>query len=319
MENKSFDNVSWLLDAVVSNFCMSIVDDFVRENADFQYNAGMSPKIVRTTDGKCCKWCDKLAGTYDYEKVRNTGNDVFRRHRNCGCIVAYDPGDGRIQNAHSKEWTTREEYDKLLQEKEHITPQQREDIARMKQEGGHARIPADVEGDFSDFPELTISEKERTAFSELFKNTQITRLEHGCVIQANGTIRFTDAGLPGKVKITISEDDGMGISIFHSHTNDTPFSGFDFIRFADKRVDAIGVVTNNGDVFVAYIRDGFRPPIGQEFEDIVAMLAKEADIAVMRDPRFYEWTYEEKSYMTIREKAFLIARYFGWEIQAGKL
>lgn len=112
MENKSFDNVSWLLGDPISNFCMSIVDDFVRTNADFHYKAGLYPRIIRSTDGKCCEWCSKLAGVYEYADVSGRGNDVFRRHRNCGCIVVYDPADGtkQYQNVHSKGWMSEEQY-----------------------------------------------------------------------------------------------------------------------------------------------------------------------------------------------------------------
>lgn len=76
----------------VENFMEGYVDDFVRENARFQYEAGLEPKVIRTAAGKCCKWCDNLAGTYNYEDVKDKGNDVWRRHRNCHCTVDYDPG-----------------------------------------------------------------------------------------------------------------------------------------------------------------------------------------------------------------------------------
>ncbi len=61
------------------------------KNADFHYNAGLRPKIIRTAVGKTCKWCQSMAGVYDYSKVSNTGNNVFRRHANCDCTVVYDP------------------------------------------------------------------------------------------------------------------------------------------------------------------------------------------------------------------------------------
>ena len=91
----------------VGNCLEGYVDDFVRENADFQYRAGLSPTIERRTAGKCCAWCMKLAGSYPYEDVRDRGNDVFRRHRNCHCQILYDPGNGsrRRQNVHSRQWT----------------------------------------------------------------------------------------------------------------------------------------------------------------------------------------------------------------------
>ena len=115
-----YDTVRWVLNEPVINFAQNVVDTSVRENARFQASAGLRPKIIRTaeapgqrtvTRGKKkyiyivpCKWCNNLVGVYDYFEVSNTGNDVFRRHENCRCTVEYDPGDGRRQNVHSKEW-----------------------------------------------------------------------------------------------------------------------------------------------------------------------------------------------------------------------
>ena len=97
------------LDSLETN-AKSVVDDSVRKNADFHYNAGLRPKIIRTTVGKTCKWCQSMAGVYDYSKVSNTGNNVFRRHANCDCTVVYDPGDGskRVQDVWSKRIDYRE-------------------------------------------------------------------------------------------------------------------------------------------------------------------------------------------------------------------
>ena len=90
-------------EAVVTN-AKSYYDISVRKNAEFQYKSGLSPKIIRTAVGKTCKWCQSLAGTYDYYDVSDTGNDVFRRHSNCDCIVVYSPRKGRKQNVWTKEW-----------------------------------------------------------------------------------------------------------------------------------------------------------------------------------------------------------------------
>ena len=100
-----FDDIAYMLGEPLVNFAQTIVDDTVRANADFQYKAGLSPKIIRTSTGKCCKWCDKLAGTYEYEEVSDVGNNVFRRHKYCKCLVEYDPGDGTKQNVHTKKWS----------------------------------------------------------------------------------------------------------------------------------------------------------------------------------------------------------------------
>lgn len=92
----------------VENASMAIVDDSVRANADFQYEVGRSPKIIRESGGGCCKWCADLDGVYDYESVRH-GSDVFRRHANCRCVVEFDAGNGSRQNVHTRRMVSRSE------------------------------------------------------------------------------------------------------------------------------------------------------------------------------------------------------------------
>lgn len=75
----------------------SFHDDHVRVNAEARYRAGMAPKIVRTASFGCCKWCASLEGSYPYEDVADTGNDVFRRHERCKCTVDY-VCDGKVKN-----------------------------------------------------------------------------------------------------------------------------------------------------------------------------------------------------------------------------
>ena len=52
-----FDDIAYMLGEPIINFTQSVVDDTIRENADFQYEAGLSPKIKRTVTGGCCEWC----------------------------------------------------------------------------------------------------------------------------------------------------------------------------------------------------------------------------------------------------------------------
>ncbi|MDO5016548.1 MAG: hypothetical protein Q4E09_06035 [Eubacteriales bacterium] len=100
ISSEPFKNVKWLLGEPVVNFTQSIVDDMVRENANFQYNAGLQPKIVRKSSGDCCEWCDNLVGIYGYPD--GVPLDVWRRHRFCRCTVEYDPGKGKRENVHTK-------------------------------------------------------------------------------------------------------------------------------------------------------------------------------------------------------------------------
>ena len=107
--------------------------------------AGLRPKIRRTSTGKCCEWCNRLTGVYDYEAVSDTGNDVFRRHKHCRCTVEYDAGDGKVTNVHTKkttdkkdinrrienakEWSNKQKSDKIKE-----TPKEKE--KRIKEENG---------------------------------------------------------------------------------------------------------------------------------------------------------------------------------------
>ena len=116
---EQFDDVAWVLDEPIVNFTQSVVDDSVKANADFQYQAGLSPKIVRRTAGNCCEWCARIAGTYEYKNVNNTGNDVFRRHSHCRCKVEFIPGTSKkVQDVRSKEWHLDAEHDKIEQRKQ---------------------------------------------------------------------------------------------------------------------------------------------------------------------------------------------------------
>ena len=109
-----FDDVKWITDAPVRNLIQKSIDETVRKNTEFQHKAGLSPKIVRKSSGHCCKWCDQVAGTYTYPDVPK---DVFRRHDNCDCVLEYYPGNGKKQNAWTKEWKYEKESAKIEERK----------------------------------------------------------------------------------------------------------------------------------------------------------------------------------------------------------
>ena len=122
-EAEVFDDVAWVLGEPVVNFSQAVVDSTLKANVDFQGKAGLTPKIYRKAESKCCKWCRDLAGVYDYPMVPD---DVYRRHERCRCIVDYDPGDGRRQNVHTKQWKNAVDRDmikarKVLSEKQNET------------------------------------------------------------------------------------------------------------------------------------------------------------------------------------------------------
>ena len=97
-----YDDVKWMLAEPVVNFTQSVVDDTIQANAEFQYQSGLYPRIIRYTQGsETCEWCRSIAGIYKYPDVPD---DVYKRHDRCDCVVEYDPGDARRQNVWTKEW-----------------------------------------------------------------------------------------------------------------------------------------------------------------------------------------------------------------------
>lgn len=105
-----FDKISWILREPIKTISRSIVDDSIKANAEFHGKSGMQPKIIRKSSGKCCKWCNEVAGIYRYPDVPK---DVYRRHENCDCVVEYDPWNGKRQNVHTKQWRNEDVYDKI--------------------------------------------------------------------------------------------------------------------------------------------------------------------------------------------------------------
>lgn len=95
---ETYEKAAWTLDEPVVNYTQSAVEDTLRKNADAHFKSGLHPVIKRISVGGCCKWCNSLAGTYDYPVKR----EIYKRHERCRCLVLYDPGNGKIQDAHTK-------------------------------------------------------------------------------------------------------------------------------------------------------------------------------------------------------------------------
>ena len=88
------------------NFSLNVVDDAIKDNAEFQSRAGLHAVIVRIASSDACEWCANLAGVYDYEEVKETGNPVFLRHTRCTCEVTYKcDRDSTYLNVHDKKTT----------------------------------------------------------------------------------------------------------------------------------------------------------------------------------------------------------------------
>lgn len=211
---EAFDDIAWILGEPIRNFSQSIVDDSIRANAEFHARSGMSPKIVRKLTGGCCDWCKAVAGIYSYPDVPK---DVYRRHQRCRCTVDYNPGDGKIQNVHSKKWRSEEEYDKIIARRtiglnpNELTAQERNVRANWKlsamQSDSNRVTKREVLG--------TIP-VERTEETINFFNGQIrnSSIEHAIVIDDKGNvIHFTGSD----DTVDIYDVDLSGAYVTHNH------------------------------------------------------------------------------------------------------
>lgn len=88
-DNPEFNNISKTFYDQLVNFTESIVDDSIRENAKLMFQSGIRTLVIRQAEANCCPWCSDLAGTYDYDDVKDKGNDVWRRHENCHCTIDF--------------------------------------------------------------------------------------------------------------------------------------------------------------------------------------------------------------------------------------
>lgn len=73
----------------LANFSQSVVSDAIRDNMQLMARAGIKTQVIRQAEFKACQWCRDIAGVYDYAQVKDTGNDVWRRHENCRCTIDY--------------------------------------------------------------------------------------------------------------------------------------------------------------------------------------------------------------------------------------
>lgn len=143
---EDFDEAKWLLNEPIVNFSQSVVDDTVRENAEFQYKSGLEPRIVRKMHGECCDWCATVVGTYKYPD--EVPPDVYKRHRYCRCTVEYLPGDGRKQNVHTKKWANLDK-DEEIEARKEIDLASRIDSAKKIQKANEFAKAMGFEADYT--------------------------------------------------------------------------------------------------------------------------------------------------------------------------
>ncbi|MDD6299442.1 colicin D domain-containing protein [Hornefia butyriciproducens] len=103
--SKKQDKIKDTILRSTENAVASVADDNVKANMEVETGAGMEPKILRSSDGKCCAWCSALAGEYYADEAPD---GIYARHDNCNCTVTYISEKG-FQDAHTKKWINQQE------------------------------------------------------------------------------------------------------------------------------------------------------------------------------------------------------------------
>lgn len=80
----------WVLGEPVISWCIHIVDESVRINAEAQAAAGIATTVRRISDSKDCAYCNSHAGSFAPPLSR----EVFRRHERCRCLILLVPESG---------------------------------------------------------------------------------------------------------------------------------------------------------------------------------------------------------------------------------
>lgn len=117
-----------LLTGPLQNLCESSVNDYIDEQVNFNERAGMKAKITRYTLGKCCDWCESLAGTYD---AANAPKEIYAKHDGCNCFTVYET-EKTFTDVWSKKTFASEREARIERERELIKESEATDAARAE-------------------------------------------------------------------------------------------------------------------------------------------------------------------------------------------
>lgn len=129
------EQTRWVLGEPIINYSMSVVDEGIEANARATSKLGLKAYIIREAEATGvksvkrgnksyryivpCRWCADLAGKYDYEDVKDRGNDVYRKHEGCRCHITYINGTRREDTWTHATWTEKDanKRDQIIQAK----------------------------------------------------------------------------------------------------------------------------------------------------------------------------------------------------------
>lgn len=84
------------LEEYVKNYLDSAASKAQHDAMKNAHESGKHPRVIRTTNGKTCRWCQSLAG-----ESSNPSSEMFRRHGGCDCNIrteGYKSRNGLLGN-----------------------------------------------------------------------------------------------------------------------------------------------------------------------------------------------------------------------------
>ena len=314
--NKSLAEFKRDFPVMTDNFSQSIVDDAVRKNADFQWKSGLEPKIVRMAEYKCCEWCSKLDGTYRYEDVKDTGNDVFRRHENCRCKVTYIPSKGNAKDVWSKRVVDYGELKDVINDSINLSGKVKEELLSLRLESKDISKPRNLANEFADYNQLNLTKEQKDSFSELFENTAKNDYEYMIIYSDSKPLEMITSKEPNKVGFDLAKIKGDRLELFHSHTDCSLLSKADLAYLSNPRVESVGNINNCGDVFIVSVGDGEKPAV-VDIYDTYSEIRNE----VVREMMYSlsQYNEQERTYLLEKEIFYRLTRHYKWEVKGGNI
>ena len=315
----SFDEAEYLLEEPLIQDSLVIVDEAMRENAEFQYRSGLKTCVIREVEADCCDWGAEREGTYYFPDVPD---EVWERHNDCRCEIRIetekDENNRYLSNSNTKNDRVTS-LEKQFSDDGQLLPQAREAVIKARQENGDMVKPSSMNGDYYGFQEIDISEERLNDLLELNKFSKQSDYEYGKMVYPGSNENpFTDKK-HNSITFDLRGITSNHIELYHSHTDESTPSIEDLHAFIDTRIDKIGIISINGDAWIVDGSVGFRPGNDKEFSDIAKMYRQSAYDMIVNDPSFYSWTYEERYYMLVREQFRMIANHYEWDVMGGNV
>ncbi|MDO5131436.1 MAG: hypothetical protein Q4D81_00455 [Eubacteriales bacterium] len=315
----------------VESFAQKAATNTLQKNAEVQSRAGLEVTVTRIYDGVGlhdgkdeCKWCLERRGeNMPYSEAYAKG--AFSRHPGCHCEILYKTAKG-IQR--QTDWTHNQWEDvadeqalkirrRFAEEDSSLSARERISVLEVAQSPGDAVKPRSMFGDYYDYNEIDIDDEAINALRGLKAAADKTGWEYGrsrcdgVWLEPHTDNKHNDVAIPYL-------SDAKNVELYHCHTDESPPSAEDMRAFATPSIQRIGVLSCNGDGWIIDIGSGIRPT-KNELDEALDLCYNQAKDNLQGDPTFWEWTYEERSYMLVRERMRLVANYFEWDVMGGVL